>query len=185
MRRPMRMPRPISSPASPASCSKPIPPTTSARPPCTRWSATISPFSKWARPPPLRCAKHCSQLMEVLDAAMLAKPDHWRKHYPGTTQQQRLMRRYGLSDRCRYYWGEPAVAAALQSLFANLDAIDIPLPLLSQHLPDEYLEILQGQLGTGARALVEHKIGRVLAQYARACNRNVARPALDHQVSIC
>jgi len=129
--------------------------------------------------------EQCSQLMEVLDAAMLAKPDHWRKHYPGTTQQQRLMRRYGLSDRCRYYWGEPAVAAALQSLFANLDAIDIPLPLLSQHLPDEYLEILQGQLGTGARALVEHKIGRVLAQYARACNRNVARPALDHQVSIC
>ena len=125
-----------------------------------------------------------SRLMQVLDEVMLAKPEHWRKHYPGSSDEQRVMRRYGLSDRCRYYWGEAPVAAAVEQLFANLDAIEIPLPLLSQHLPEQYLDVLQGQLGTASRALLEHKIGRVLAQYARACNRNAAQ-AVNKQVSIC
>jgi D-tagatose-1,6-bisphosphate aldolase subunit GatZ/KbaZ len=115
-----------------------------------------------------------SQLMRVLDDVMLAKPQHWLAHYAGTSEEQRVMRRYGLSDRCRYYWGEPEVAAAVQRLFANLDAREIALPLQSQHLQEQYMDVLQGQLGTGAQELLEHKIGRVLAQYARACNRNAA-----------
>ncbi len=115
-----------------------------------------------------------SRLMQVLDDVMLAKPQHWRAHYAGSSDEQRVLRRYGLSDRCRYYWGEPEVADAVVRLFANLDAREIPLPLLSQHLPEQYLDVLQGQLGTRAQALVEHKIGRVLAQYARACSRNMA-----------
>ena len=124
-----------------------------------------------------------SRLMQVLDEVMLAKPEHWRKHYPGDSEAQRLMRRYALSDRCRYYWGEAPVAAAVEQLCANLDALEIPLPLLSQHLPEQYLDVLQGQLGTRSRELLEHKIGRVLAQYARACQRNAA--AVNKDVSIC
>jgi D-tagatose-1,6-bisphosphate aldolase subunit GatZ/KbaZ len=128
--------------------------------------------------------EQASRLMAVLDEVMLAKPEHWRKHYPGSSEEQRVMRRYGLSDRCRYYWNEAPVAAAVETLCANLDAIEIPLPLLSQHLHEQYLEVLQGQLGTGARELLEDKVGRVLAQYARACNRNSA-VAVDHAASIC
>ena len=130
-------------------------------------------------------ASQSSRLMQVLDEVMLAQPKHWSKHYPGSIQQQRLLRRYGLSDRCRYYWGEAPVAAAVERLFTNLDAVAIPLSLLSQHLPEQYLEVLQGQLGTQARQLVEHKIGRVLAQYARACDRNTAPAAADINASIC
>jgi D-tagatose-1,6-bisphosphate aldolase subunit GatZ/KbaZ len=115
-----------------------------------------------------------SQLMRVLDDAMLAEPRHWQAHYTGTDHEQQLMRRYGLSDRCRYYWGESAVASAVERLFANLEGREIPLPLLSQHLPEQYQEVLQGRLHAGAQALVEDKIGRVLAQYARACSRNAA-----------
>lgn len=129
-----------------------------------------------------------SRLMAVLDEVMLAKPEHWRKHYPGNSDEQRVMRRYGLSDRCRYYWNEAPVAAAVERLCANLDAIEIPLPLLSQHLHEQYLEVLQGRLAAGARALLEDKVGRVLAQYARACNRNAAAAssaAVDHAASIC
>ncbi|MRW88372.1 D-tagatose-bisphosphate aldolase, class II, non-catalytic subunit [Duganella sp. FT80W] len=117
-------------------------------------------------------AGHTSRLMQVLDDTMLAQPKHWAKHYPGTSAEQRLLRRYGLSDRCRYYWGEAPVVAAVTQLFANLAALEIPLSLLSQHLPEQYLEVLQGQLAIDANALLEHKIGRLLAQYARACNRN-------------
>jgi D-tagatose-1,6-bisphosphate aldolase subunit GatZ/KbaZ len=130
-------------------------------------------------------ASQSSRLMQVLDEVMLAQPKHWSKHYPGSIQQQRLLRRYGLSDRCRYYWGEAPVAAAVERLFANLDAVTIPLSLLSQHLPEQYLEVLQGQLGTKAHQLVEHKIGRVLAQYARACDRNSAPATADINASIC
>ena len=130
-------------------------------------------------------ASQSSRLMQVLDEVMLAQPKHWSKHYPGSIQQQRLLRRYGLSDRCRYYWGEAPVAAAVERLCANLDAVTIPLSLLSQHLPEQYLEVLQGQLGTGARQLVEHKIVRLLAQYARACDRNTAPAAADAGASIC
>jgi D-tagatose-1,6-bisphosphate aldolase subunit GatZ/KbaZ len=53
--------------------------------------------------------------MQVLDDTMLAQPKHWAKHYPGSSAEQRLLRRYGLSDRCRYYWGEAAVVAAVES----------------------------------------------------------------------
>jgi D-tagatose-1,6-bisphosphate aldolase subunit GatZ/KbaZ len=86
------------------------------------------------------------------------------------------MRRYGLSDRCRYYWGEPAVATAVGRLFANLAGRRIPLPLLSQYLPQQFLAVLQGELAADAQALLEHKVGRVLAQYARACSVNAAAP---------
>lgn len=119
-------------------------------------------------------AGQASRLMQVLDEAMQQQPRHWARHYPGTMAEQRLLRRYGLSDRCRYYWGEAPVAAAVAKLLANLDGVEIPLSMLSQHLPEQYLEVLQGQLHASAGELLEHKIGRVLAQYARACNRNAA-----------
>ncbi len=125
-----------------------------------------------------------SNLMRVLDQVMLAKPNHWRAHYDGSSDEQRVKRRYGLSDRCRYYWGEAPVADAVERLRANLDALDIPLPLLSQHLPDQYLAVLQGELAVRTGALLEHKVGRVLAQYARACNRNAAVLPADATASI-
>jgi D-tagatose-1,6-bisphosphate aldolase subunit GatZ/KbaZ len=128
-------------------------------------------------------AADASRLMQVLDEVMLAKPDHWRKHYHGSKEEQRLLRRYALSDRCRYYWGEAPVVAAMERLFANLRRRVIPLPLLSQYLPDQYLEVLQGRLTSDPQALVEHRIGLVLAQYARACSRNMA--AVGNAAAIC
>ncbi|MBV8502424.1 MAG: D-tagatose-bisphosphate aldolase, class II, non-catalytic subunit [Paucibacter sp.] len=121
--------------------------------------------------PPAQCAR----LPEVLDQAMLAEPKHWRKHYAGSPEQQRLLRRFAFSDRCRYYWGDPAVRAAQARLFDNLDNLDnlamegIPLPLLSQYLPTQFAAVLAGQLAARPQALVEHKISEVIASYSRAC----------------
>jgi D-tagatose-1,6-bisphosphate aldolase subunit GatZ/KbaZ len=129
-------------------------------------------------------AARASHLMRVLDDVMLAKPDHWRRHYRGSSDEQRILRRYALSDRCRYYWGEPPVAAALETLYANLEATTIPLPLLSQHLPEQYADVVNGCLDPAPRALVEHKIGRVLSQYMRACTRNSAQP-VGSAAAIC
>jgi tagatose-1,6-bisphosphate aldolase non-catalytic subunit AgaZ/GatZ len=39
---------------------------------------------------------------------------------------------YGYSDRCRYYWNQPAVQEEIARLFDNLGERPIPLTLVSQ-----------------------------------------------------
>ncbi len=112
-----------------------------------------------------------AKLPEVLEHEMLKAPAHWSKHYQGSPSEQHLLRRYALSDRCRYYWGEPALRAAQERLFASLDERGIPLPLLSQHLPLQYAAVMEGRLSRRAQDLVEHKIGQVVEAYARACGQ--------------
>lgn len=118
-------------------------------------------------------AQQCAALPEVLERSMLAQPRHWLKHYAGSPEAQRLLRRYAFSDRCRYYWGEAEVQAAQKQLLANLDGLGgLPLPLLSQHLPVQYAAVLAGELRPQALDLLRHKISQVLAAYARACSQS-------------
>jgi D-tagatose-1,6-bisphosphate aldolase subunit GatZ/KbaZ len=120
-------------------------------------------------------AEDRSRLRERLDAAMMADPSHWQGHYAGSEAELRLARAYSLSDRCRYYWPMPEVAAAVDRLFANLGRTGLPLPLLSQYLPRQYEAIRDGRLMTEPRAIVRHGIGEILAVYARACGERLPR----------
>ena len=108
-----------------------------------------------------------SGLRQKLDAAMLADPGHWRGHHAGSARELERARAFSLSDRCRYYWPVPEVAAAADRLVANLTAI--PLSLLSQYLPRAYDAVRAGRLEREPRALVRHAVRHVLAVYARAC----------------
>ena len=45
-----------------------------------------------------------SNLIEVLDQAMLGQPEYWEKHYHGNANAQAFARKYSFSDRSRYYW---------------------------------------------------------------------------------
>ncbi|WP_353979590.1 D-tagatose-bisphosphate aldolase, class II, non-catalytic subunit [Salinicola endophyticus] len=110
----------------------------------------------------------------AVERAMLDEPRYWHAYYPGDPAEQRFARRYSLSDRIRYYWGVPAVAATLESLFAALEAHPLPLPLVSQYLPDAYRAIRVGQLAPEPRALVRWHIEGVLDAYARACQDTTA-----------
>jgi len=114
-------------------------------------------------------AAHCSQLIEVLDRTMCEKPGYWRSYYTGNEEQQRRLRAYSLSDRSRYYWGEPAVQAALARLLDNLTRQRPPLMLLSQYLPEQRAAVQAGTLSDAPLALIQHKIALRLAEYARAC----------------
>ncbi len=111
----------------------------------------------------------CSQLVAVLDRCMVERPKHWQSHYHGDERQLRLLRRYALSDRCRYYWGEPDVQAAVETLLRNLRRTPAPRTLLSQYLPEQQREIEAGRLSADPEALVRHKVFLRLAEYARAC----------------
>lgn len=115
-----------------------------------------------------------SRVVETLERCMLENPKHWQKHYAGNENRQRLLRKYALSDRSRYYWGEPPLRDALRKLIANLDAIDIPPPLLSQFLPEAHAAVRTGKLQNRPEALIRHRIAGVLSQYARACSHNHA-----------
>ena len=119
-------------------------------------------------------SEQCSELPQVLERCMLDNPKHWQQHYHGDERDLHLLRLYALSDRCRYYWGEPALVAAVQRLFDNLRAHAPPAFLLSQHLPEQYRAVRAGTLANTPEALVRHRIGLCLDEYARACSANTA-----------
>lgn len=80
---------------------------------------------------------------------MLRDPAQWVAHYHGTAEQQRLLRRYSLSDRMRYYWNKPPVEQAVARLVANLGECPIPQTLLSAYLPQQFDSVRNGKLAPG------------------------------------
>ncbi|MEU6325044.1 D-tagatose-bisphosphate aldolase, class II, non-catalytic subunit [Streptomyces sp. NPDC047009] len=110
-----------------------------------------------------------SGITDVVDRRMRDESSWWSGYYGGDAAEQRLARRYSYSDRMRYYWPDPEIAAAQDHLFANLSALDIPLPLLSAHLPDQYRRVRTGALTATPRDLVVDRIQDVLRDYDRAC----------------
>ena len=111
-----------------------------------------------------------SELVHVLDQAMLHQPEHWQEHYHGTPAGQAFARKYSLSDRARYYWPAPAVQAALTKLFSNLQQVTIPLSLLSQFAPLAFNQIRMGKLPHHPSSVIDASIQVVLDDYQYACN---------------
>jgi D-tagatose-1,6-bisphosphate aldolase subunit GatZ/KbaZ len=97
-----------------------------------------------------------SNLMQVLEQAMLKHPEHWKKYYQGTEEELAFKRRYSLSDRVRYYWVQRDVQNALNRLMENLGTKILPLVLLKQFV---------GQANLTAAQVIALKIGRVLDDY--------------------
>jgi D-tagatose-1,6-bisphosphate aldolase subunit GatZ/KbaZ len=68
----------------------------------------------------------------VMEALMLAEPGHWQGHYRGDPAALRMQRHFGLADRIRYYWPQPAAAKAVARLMDDLRRVTLPDPLLWQ-----------------------------------------------------
>ncbi|MCW9717010.1 tagatose-bisphosphate aldolase subunit KbaZ [Avibacterium sp. 21-599] len=113
-------------------------------------------------------AAQCSNLRTVLEAQMLAHPENWKKYYHGSELEQCFARSFSFSDRIRYYWTNPDIAKAVDKLFTNFAQMDIPLPLLSQYLPEQYLAVREGKILPKAKDLVLDKVRAVVRQYAKA-----------------
>ena len=111
-----------------------------------------------------------SDLVAVVERRMLEEPKRWQGYYEGDLKAQRIARRYSYSDRLRYYWPDPQISAAQTRLLANLSAVDIPLPLLSQYLPDQYTRVRHGELAVQPTALAIDRVRDVLRGYAHACD---------------
>ncbi|SPF37187.1 D-tagatose-1,6-bisphosphate aldolase subunit KbaZ [Candidatus Sulfotelmatobacter kueseliae] len=114
--------------------------------------------------------RRISHVREALEAAMLHDPSHWRSYYHGDEDEVRRDRIYGYSDRCRYYWNQPAVQEEIARLLDNVGAKPIPLTLISQYLPLEYEAIRAGELHAAPERMIQYHIRRVLRVYAHACS---------------
>lgn len=110
-----------------------------------------------------------SRLTEVVERRMLEEPHWWEGYYGGDARERYVARRYSFSDRIRYYWADPEIMAAQSTLFGNLDAVSIPLPLLSAHLPEQYRRVRAGELAPTSRELTVDRIRDVLRVYDRSC----------------
>lgn len=106
-----------------------------------------------------------SNLLDVLDGAMLKNPVYWKKYYQG---QEAFKRKFSLSDRVRYYWAMPIVQNALGKLFENWARMPMPPSLLRQFAPREYEKIRAGEIENAPMAIVENRIGDVLGAYEGA-----------------
>jgi D-tagatose-1,6-bisphosphate aldolase subunit GatZ/KbaZ len=107
-------------------------------------------------------------LERTMERVMLEEPAHWRSHYSGTPEQQRLQRHFSYSDRIRYYWPHPQAVAAVERLLMRLSGRDIPETLVSQYLPRLYPMIIAGELPRRPRDLCIAAIDLALDPYAAA-----------------
>jgi D-tagatose-1,6-bisphosphate aldolase subunit GatZ/KbaZ len=114
-------------------------------------------------------AARVASVREAIESAMLRSPNYWRDYYHGDENQLRISRRYGYSDRCRYYWNDPEVNTQIELLIENLSRFSPPLTLVSQYLPYEYEAIRAGTLHASPSEMIRHHIQTVLQKYATAC----------------
>ena len=128
-------------------------------------------------------ASRRARLPEVCERVMLESPRYWDGYCAGNGQSGCVARRFGYSDRIRYYWARPAIASAVAAMMRNLSSVHIPAPLLEQHLPLQYDAVRAGALVPSPRALVLDHVMRVTERYARACDPDdtpTAQTAMEH-----
>jgi D-tagatose-1,6-bisphosphate aldolase subunit GatZ/KbaZ len=101
-------------------------------------------------------AEKRSNIVEVLDNAMVRNPEYWKKYYRGTDEEQSFKRKYSLSDRARYYWAQPDVNHAFKVLLENLG---------DKTLPDALLSEFAGCTGLTAFQVIQSRIHTVLVDY--------------------
>lgn len=97
--------------------------------------------------------------------AMADAPEDWKNYYQGSDDHIAYLKLYSLSDRIRYYWDRPAVAAAFEQLMANFKSHPITAAMASQFgatFPVSAAHV-------GPDALISPRIETTLARYYRAC----------------
>lgn len=116
-----------------------------------------------------------SNFKVILENAMLEKPDNWLKHYHGQPHELAFKRKFSFSDRCRYYFPDKNVDAAISKMLKNLVSAGISLALLSQYMPVQYHHVRTGMIQNDPMDLIYDKIINCLDEYAFGCGRTACR----------
>lgn len=112
-----------------------------------------------------------SNYIDVVEKVMVEDPKNWAKYYKGTDKEVALKRAYSYSDRSRYYMGDERIEAAMAKLFSNLEGADIPMGILHQYMPFQYIEVRDGRLSLNPRELVKDAVRVICEDYNHAAGR--------------
>lgn len=115
-----------------------------------------------------------SHFRTTLDHEMVQNPRYWEKHYDGSEEDRRFKRAFSQSDRSRYYMTNIEVVASIEKLLNNIDASKIPLALLSQYLPIQYIAVKEKRLENSAHSIIIDVVGQVIDDYLEALKSNTS-----------
>ncbi len=104
-------------------------------------------------------------LCEVMERLMLAQPGYWQGHYQGGSGDLRVERHFGLADRMRYYWPQPAAMAAVKAVLDDLQGRQLPAPLLTQAFGPDVIARAAQIAGPMPQALILAKVQLALEPY--------------------
>ncbi len=120
------------------------------------------------------------RIPEVMEALMTAEPRHWQAHYHAQSGDLRVQRHFGLADRIRYYWPQPAARSAVDALMRTLAAHDLPDPMLLQAFAPDLVAAARHMDAPPAQALVLAEVQAALRPYfwfaSAAAPRQGAQP---------
>lgn len=116
--------------------------------------------------------KDQAKFIEVMEETMLKNPGNWQKHYHGTQEELFIKRKYSFSDRCRYYFAQPEIKDAIAKLFDNMSKVEIPLSMLRQYMPQQYIKVRDGILSMDPKELAEDCVVHLVEDYNYATKLN-------------
>lgn len=102
-----------------------------------------------------------SHIRAVFEAQMTANPGYWQSYYSGNAREVELLRTYSYSDRIRYYWTDPKIAAVLETLLNNLKSNRAPETLISQ----AFTGLEFGDMSNDPLVLIERHVQRCVGRY--------------------
>lgn len=112
------------------------------------------------------------RLCAVMEELMLAAPESWSRHYSGSPRELFLLRHFSYADRIRYYWTQPAAAAAVGRLMAALGERRPPVMVLEQFFAPAVLARADKlAVADWRKALIYGQIQEALAPYHFAPSR--------------
>lgn len=106
-----------------------------------------------------------SRFSELLEKEMLANPENWSGYYQGGAHKLELMRKFSLSDRCRYYLNSEKMISAAQRLIKNVDSAELSCGLLRQYLPRQAQMLTAGEIEPSAAVFVKEAVKICLRNY--------------------
>lgn len=113
-----------------------------------------------------------ANFIETLERIMLDNPGNWKKHYHGTEEELKLKRSYSFSDRARYYMANEEIQCTITKLFENMKKVHIPLGMLAQYMPNQYVKVRDGVLSMDPKELVEDCVVHMVEDYNFATIQN-------------
>ena len=113
-----------------------------------------------------------AHFIETLESVMLEDDHNWVKHYHGTELEKKLARKYSFSDRCRYYFSTEKVVKAQEKLLKNLKDVEIPLGMIHQYMPNQYVKVRDGIIKADPYELVKDEVVSIVEDYNYAVKHN-------------